>query len=59
MELGRNEQINDLMDRGWFFDEECEQKQMSRRSAGGLTYIKSPQGVLYEVGYGTTKPVTS
>lgn len=59
MELGRDGQISDLMDNGWYIDDDCQSRQMADRTMGGPTYMKSPDGILHEVGYGTTKPVTS
>ena len=52
MESGRSEQINSLLDKGWYFDEECDAMSRSRRSAGGPNYMKSPEGIMHAVGYG-------
>ena len=58
MEAERAEQIADLEEQGWVIDDECRVKQeedsISMRM-GGRTYMKSPTGVMHEVGYGEVK----
>ena len=56
MEAGRTQQIADLEEQGWVIDDECRVKQEAYTNMGGPTYMKSPGGVMHEVGYGEVKP---
>lgn len=61
MEQDRLQQIEDLEADGWVIDDECLvlQDRLANNgmpNLGGPTYMKSPAGVIHEVGYGEVKP---
>jgi hypothetical protein len=63
VEQDRLQQIEALEEQGWVIDDECRVLQEAYDSngmpnLGGPTYMKSPAGVIHEVGYGEVKPIT-
>ncbi len=61
MEYGRFKQIQDLRSKGWFSDSETERLTKTRNEGvwGGPSFLRSPDGIIHEVGYERVTPANT